>query len=143
MGIEILHKIPETVDLDWIVDAYHKSERILFLDESGKEIGRVGQYYDPPKANFRWWKPRTWSFGWITFNEDINQALIRLGDEDINQALIRLGDEVPIQFILSSFQGAVIIYKAPKGYSVQGWMKHQQELERAAIQNECAQIDAT
>ncbi len=101
-------------------------EKLLLLDKDGKsiatvavEIGRWRRFWDqlyelPPDHG-----------------PTIEEALMTL-KEGAND----------VSMILSYFNGNVIIYKAPKGFSVGGWVRQQSDMERQALKAQSAAIDA-
>ena len=107
-------------------------ESLYFLDENGKDVGRVGLKLIPAKNNYRWWKFWTWSNVVPVHGETVYEAVQRLRYEGMASAF----------YLLSVFSSKVIVYKAPKEYTIQEWIEHQHQLERQAIREELGKIDA-
>lgn len=104
---------------------------IIILEENGDLIGKVGKVIVEKTKKTSAWNFLRWGL----------RDSYLLYSETVLSAIERFGPKKPVHFIIARNSRDLIIYKSPKGYSVQEWIKYINDLEHKVIRAECEGID--
>lgn len=110
----------------------HVWSTYILLDKNGAKLTTVG--IRPTER--KWWRPSTWP-GRKHFKETVGEAIARLGNRARQAFFI-----VYFNPMFENGPGDLILYKPPKGFTIQGWLEEEIRREQAAIQAESQAIDA-
>jgi hypothetical protein len=102
--------------------------RIRLLDKEGHLLYEVGAWKN---ISYRWWKP--WTINRFQ-GETVGDALHQLGE--------RAKDVYYVLWIESWFNVNLVLYKPPKDFTIQAWLKAQLEVEKANLRQEVDAIDS-
>jgi len=111
-----------------VVQGSAESELLLVLDQDGKTLVQVG-IKELSKSS--WWK-RLWGCpgGYWEFPESIGEAIMRCDGQR------------HAHYVVSFRKGDLVLYKPPKGSTIQNWVEEQTKREREVIHTEVEKIDA-
>lgn len=100
-----IHRSPERKDMGESVIPIFVTELFLILNEHGQFLVRVGIEEIPATPGYRWWKPWTYPRTENKPKETIHDAIIRLR---------QTGGNHTIGFILSEFNGHIVVHEIPE-----------------------------
>jgi len=141
---KLLKKIPDRPDFleQFIVasfgdlfDMENSSEEIFLLNSSGESLARVGEIQHDPKPK-KWWRKNPRPYTSHSSRETVGEALTRL-DAKLQEAV----HFIAVMEIWELSKTNIVIYKIPKGWTLQQWIEEEIQREQKKIQEEKLQID--
>jgi hypothetical protein len=131
---EFLDKEPKYKGVTGSLVDIGDNEQVFLLDKSGNTLATVKQGYDVTHNEAHMDDE-------LSAGETVGEALLRIDPAQVHYAVVvHTGYEIQDHHSVGGY--SVTLHKAPKGFTLKGWVEEQKRRARAQVEAMVVEIDA-